>query len=404
MADFYQGGVITTLHKLTERPLAELEAELARFGRRHPMTLILPSLYSELAGPALARIVAELSEARYIDEIVVGLDRADADEFAHARRFFERLPQRLRILWQDGPRLRALDEALRAEGLAPRQEGKGRNVWYCLGYVASVGRARAIALHDCDILTYSRGLVARLFYPVANPAFGFEFCKGYYARVADDRLGGRATRLFVQPLLRSLKKILGEIDYLQFLDSFRYPLSGEFSMRSELIEALRIPSDWGLEVGMLSEVYRNTAPRQVCQVDIADNYDHKHQELGDAERSGGLSRMSYEIAKSVFRKLGTEGIPMGRGFFRALKASYYREALDMLERYEADACLNGLRLDRHSEECAIEVFSRSIIDAGEQYMENPMEVPFIPNWSRVFSAIPDFAEQLQAAVEADNGG
>ncbi len=402
MADFYQDGVITTLHKLTDRPAEALEAELARFARRNPMTLILPSLYSELQGPALAHIVDELTHATYIGEIVVGLDRADADAFAHAREFFGRLPQRTRILWQDGPRLRALDERLAEQGLAPRQEGKGRNVWYCLGYVASANRARAVALHDCDITTYSRQLVARLFYPVANPNFGFEFCKGYYARVADGSLGGRATRLFVQPLVRSLQKILGDIDYLRFLDSFRYPLSGEFSMRSELIEALRIPSDWGLEVGILSEVYRNTAPREVCQVDIADNYDHKHQDLGDSERSGGLSRMSYEIAKSLFRKLGTEGIPMDQGFFRALKASYYREALDMLERYEADACLNGLRLDRHSEESAVEIFSRSIIDAGEQYMENPMEVPFIPNWSRVFSAIPDFAQWLLEAVEADN--
>ncbi len=402
MADFYQGGVITTLHNLTERPTEALEAELTRFAHRKPMTLILPSLYSELQGPALAHIVDELTHATYIDEIVVGLDRADADDFAHARQFFGRLPQRVRILWQDGPRLRALDEQLAEEGLAPRREGKGRNVWYCLGYVASANRARAIALHDCDIITYSRQLVARLFYPVANPNFGFEFCKGYYARVTDDSLGGRATRLFVQPLVRSLQKILGDIDYLRFLDSFRYPLSGEFSMRSELIEALRIPSDWGLEIGMLSEVYRNTASRQVCQVDIADNYDHKHQDLGDGERRGGLSRMSYEIANSLFRRLGTEGIPMDQSLFRALKACYYREALDMLERYEADARINGLRLDRHNEEGAIEIFSRSIIDAGAQYMENPMGVPFISNWSRVFSAIPEFTQQLLAAVEADN--
>jgi glucosyl-3-phosphoglycerate synthase len=41
--------------------------------------------------------------------------------------------------------------------------------------------------------------------------------------------------------------------------------------------------------------------------------------------------------------------------------------------------------------------------AGESYLDNPMETPFIPNWNRVISAIPDFGQQLRAAVAADNG-
>jgi glucosyl-3-phosphoglycerate synthase len=241
-----------------------------------------------------------------------------------------------------------------------------------------------------------------LLYPVANPAFSFEFCKGYYPRIAEDRLSGRVTRLFVTPLIRTLKKILGPMDYLEFMDSFRYPLSGEFSLRKDLLKTLRIPSDWGLEIGVLSEVYRNLSRHQVCQVDIADQYDHKHQNLSPEDKNSGLSRMSKEIAKSIYRKLATEGVDFSMEFFRTVKATYYRLALDCIEQYYYDAEINDLVFDRHGEEQCVEVFAHSLISAGESFFNNPMEAPFIPNWNRVLSAIPDIGEQLQQAVAADN--
>lgn len=401
MSDFFQNGVITTLHNLNDRPIESLEEELHEFSSRNPMTLILPSLYSELEGPALKHIVEKLKDATYINQIVIGLDRADEKQFAHARDFFSELPQDKRILWNDGPRLRAIDAELREKELAPKEPGKGRNVWYCFGYVLAANNSRAVALHDCDILTYERDMPARLFYPVSNPAFGFEFCKGYYSRVHDNRLSGRTTRLFVTPLIRAFTKMVGNMDYLSFLDSFRYPLAGEFSMRTEMISSMRMPSDWGLEVGVLSEVYRNTSVRRVCQVDIADNYDHKHQVVGD-DKTSGLHRMSYEIAKSIIRRIGTEGIAMGPEFFRSLKATYYREALDMLSRYAADAKINHLSIDRHSEEKTIELFAQNILAAGSSFLEKSEDIPLIPNWNRVSNAIPDISARILEAVELDN--
>ena len=403
MSDFKQNGPITTLHRLPGYSLEKIENDLRRFAKRSPMTLILPSLFSELEGPALANILEELKGADYINEIVIGLDQASEEQFHYAKEFFSCLPQKTRILWNDGPRLRAIADELEARKLGPSQAGKGRNVWYCMGYILSENNSKAVALHDCDILTYTRDIPARLFYPIVNPALDFEFCKGYYTRVNDKgQLSGRVTRLFVQPLITSLQKVLGHTEYLDFLDAFRYPLSGEFSLSTDLINAMRIPSDWGLEVGILSEAYRNTTSRRVCQVDIADNYDHKHQEMGEEDHKGGLSRMSYEIAKAIFRKLGTEGTIMDKAFFRALKAVYLREALDMLERYDADAHINGLTLDLHAEEKSVEFFSGSILDAGEKYLKNPLETPFIPNWMRVFSAVPDLPERLLEAVKQDN--
>ncbi len=401
MADFKQNGIIATLHKLRERPIEDLEAELSGFAKKNPMALILPSLYSELDGPALSRIIDDLCLVPYIDHIIVGLDRADEAEYKRAREFFARLPQRTTLLWNDGPRLQALNALLDEQRLAPGQRGKGCNAWYCFGYALALDEAEAIALHDCDIVTYDRHLPARLFYPVANPAFDYRFCKGYYARLTEDSMGGRATRLFVVPLIKSLKRILGNSNYLEYLDSFRYPLSGEFALKKDELKSLRIPSDWGLEIGVLSEVYRNIALQHVCQVDIADRYDHKHQPMSRNEGEG-LGRMAVEIAKSIYRKLATEGVLMTRGLFRTLKATYYRTALDMLQQYVCDAQINGYVVDVHAEEQAIELFTGAIINAGDHYLANPMEVPFIPNWNRVFSAVPDFSEQFIAAVAADN--
>lgn len=401
MADFHQNGIITTLHNLTHRHLADLESDLMQFSTKRPMGLLLPSLFSELEGEALPHIVRQLQTVPYLSEIVIGLDRADEDQYRQALQFFGTLPQHHRVLWQDGPRLRALDAELAEQGLAPKQAGKGRNVWYCMGYMLASGRAESVALHDCDIVTYDSGMLARLIYPVANPLFNYEFCKGFYARVAGGRLNGRVNRLLVTPLLRALKAVMGPGEYLDYLDSFRYPLAGEFSFRRDVLSDLRIPSDWGLEIGVLSEMHRNYAHNRLCQVDIADIYDHKHQDLSMDDQNGGLSKMSIDIAKAVFRKMATQGTVFTPEHFRSIKASYYRIALDFVETYRNDALMNGLQFDIHQEEASVEMFARNIMDAGQAFLENPMETPFIPSWNRVQSAVPDIFPRLYEAVEAD---
>lgn len=402
MADFYQNGIITTLHNLSDRPVEDLEADLVRFSEKRPLGLLLPSLFSELEGPALGKIIDEIAQAPYLEQIVIGLDRADEEQFRYAKKFFSKLPQHHRILWNDGPRLRALDAELQELELAPREPGKGRNVWYCMGYILASGRAESIALHDCDITTYSRDMLARLIYPVAHPQFNYEFCKGFYARVADGKINGRVSRLLVTPLLRALKKVFGDNRYLEYMDSFRYPLAGEFSFRRDVLNDIRIPSDWGLEIGVLSEMHRNYSNNRLCQVDIADVYDHKHQDLSLEDANAGLSKMSIDITKALFRKLATQGHTFNTETFRTLKATYFRIALDFVETYHNDAMMNGLKLDIHGEEEAVEMFARNIMTAGDQFLTNPMAKPFVPSWNRVVSAMPDVFERLVDAVELDN--
>ncbi len=402
MADFHQTGSVATLHRLLGYDYAEVERRLIQFSGARRITLILPSLFSELEGPALANIVAHLKDVPYLDQIVIGLDRADEDQFRFAKQYFSALPQNHVVIWNDGPNMREVQNRIADAGLDTGEPGKGRNVWYCLGYVLAAQRADVIALHDCDILTYSRELLGRLVYPVVDPSFSYLFCKGYYPRIADGKLNGRVSRLLVTPLLNALSKTVGNNDYIDYLNGFRYPLAGEFAMRTSIVPDIRIPSDWGLEIGILSEVRRNTNLRSICQVDISDAYDHKHQPLSENDPSTGLSKMSIDISKAVIRKLATDGTVFTSETFRTLKATYHRCALDLLEMYYNDARMNGLHVDRHKEEEAIELFAGNLIEAGQTFLENPMETPFVPSWSRVASADPDIMHHLSQAVMQDN--
>ena len=402
MSEFSQNGVVATLHDFSNRDLKDLERDLKKFSKDRKMELILPCLYSELEGSALPNIVSEISKTNYLNHIIIGLDRANEEQAKKAWDFFKKLNCPFTILWNDGPNLLKLDKELKNYNLAPQELGKGRNVWYCLGMAIARGEARSIAFHDCDILTFDRRLLAKLFYPVVNPLFNFEFCKGYYPRVAEGKMNGRVSRLLVTPLLTAMEKTVGHNDYLDYMKAFKYPLAGEFSFRRNLMADMRIPCDWGIEIGILSEMYRNQASNRICQVDLADTYDHKHQDLSIDDQTKGLSKMSIDIIKTLIKKLATQGNSFSLETFRSIKATYYRTALDMIDIYRSDALMNGLKYDSHMEEKAVELFALNIMKAGESFFENPMDTPFIPTWSRVNSAIPNFMNRLKQKVELDN--
>ncbi len=401
MADFHQTGVVATLHNFGTMDLERLEGELAWYSKERPIALILPSLFSELQGEALKKIVEDLKGAKYIREVVVTLGDASEEDFRYAKNFFSVLPQRTMIIWNDGERIQEIYRAVEEAGLTTGEAGKGRSVWIAWGYVLSQHQIEVIALHDCDIVTYDRLLLARLCYPAANPNFDYEYCKGYYSRVTD-RLHGRVTRLLVTPLIRALEKILGPLPLLVFLDSFRYPLAGEFSMHADLARVTRIPADWGLEIGLLAEIYRNVSPKRVCQVDIIDRYEHKHQPLSPDDPSRGLLKMGIDICKSLFRNLASEGVIFNEGVFNSLIATYVGTAHEMLKRYEDDAAINGLVFDRHAESLAVETFTRAIRIAAETFLKDPLGIPLIPSWDRVTSAIPRILDHPREAVEEDN--
>ncbi len=401
MADFYHPAMVATLHRLGRPKTEKLIAELELFSRVRPIALILPALYSDVVSEAMEGIIERLKGARFINEIVLALGPAADGEFRHVREIMSALPQDVKIIHTKGRRLQEIYRTFEENGVSAGQDGKGRSAWTSYGYVLASGKSSIIALHDCDIMNYDLDLLGRLCYPVANPTLDYVFCKGYYARVTD-KLHGRVTRLFLTPIVRALQKMVGGHAFLEFLDSFRYPLSGEFSMVIDLARVNRIPWDWGLEVGVLSEVYRNYSAKRICQVDISENYEHKHQALSAEDPSTGLMKMSIDIAKTLFRTLSSEGLVFSEAFFKTLAAAYLRLAEDSIMRYEGDAAINGLRFDRHEEAMTVDAFTNAISAAAKTIMENPLGAPLIPNWNRVISAIPGVLERLKAAVEEDN--
>lgn len=401
MSDFFQTGAVATLHRLGRPDVKRLEDDLLEFSQETPIALVLPCHARELGTKALRTIIRELRQVQYLKQIVVGVDSASPREWRRAKRMFSVLPQKPTLIWNSGPRMQALFRKLDDAELSPGESGKGRNVWICFGYALASEQARMVAVHDCDIITYNRELLARLCYPVAHPSLGFDYCKGYYARVTD-KLNGRVMRLLVTPLLRALKSILGLHPYLVYMDTFRYPLSGEFSLDMDLARRVRIPHDWALEVGLLAEVFRNSAPRAICQSELCENYDHKHQELSQRDSEKGLNKMAMDIAKSFFRRMAGEGIKLDVGLFDTLLSAYVRQAEDTLRFYAADAVLNGLRYPRHDEESAVATFVRSIRSAARAFQADPLWSPLIPNWNRVHSALPEFFDDLNRAVELDN--
>jgi glucosyl-3-phosphoglycerate synthase len=378
MADFHQSGLVATFHKLGDSNIEKIEAELAWHSQDRPIALVLPSLYSELKGAALKGILKELKNTRYIKQVVVTLGNCTKAEFDNARKFFSVLPQPTKLIWNNGKRLKQVYNTIESDGLYLGEDGKGKSAWMAYGYIIAQKDIDVIALHDCDILTYNRALLARLCYPVTNPNLDYDFCKGFYSRVTD-RMHGRVTRLLVTPLLRSLKKILRVLPLLDFLDSFKYPLAGEFSMNVDIARVNRIPGDWGLEVGVL-----------------------KHQELSPDDASKGLLKMCIDISKSIFRTLASEGVVFSDGFFKTLIATYVKTSQDMLKNYEDDATVNALVFDRHEESLAVETFTGGIKTAAGIIKEDPLGVPLIPSWDRVISAFPDIQSDLKEAVEEDN--
>jgi glucosyl-3-phosphoglycerate synthase len=411
VADFHQTGAITTLHRLHRfgtPDLERLEDEIRVHAHARPIALVLPCLFDELRDSALKGIIETLRGVPYLHQVVVAVDGAeDRSDFEAMRSAFEGVPtldgRGATLIWTDGPRMRAIRDRLRGEGLDPGERGKGRATWLAYGYVLATAEAHVVAVHDCDIREYPRELLARLCFPTVHPNLNYEFAKGYYGRVTD-RLYGRVTRLFMTPLLRAMKSVLGPLPLLEYMDSFRYPLAGECSMTTDLVRINRIPSDWGLEVGVLAEVFRNCSAKRICQVELVDNYEHKHRQLSENDPTTGLHRMVVDIAASLIRNLASYGVQFDAGFLNTLIAAYVRTAQDAVARYCDDAALNGLVFDRHEEEVAVETFSRALRTAGLSFVRDPMGTPQIPNWSRVTSALPALLDELRAAIEADRRG
>ena len=113
-------------------------------------------------------------------------------------------------------------------------------------------------------------------------------------------------------------------------------------MMANLARMNRIPWDWGLEIGVLPRCIETARPRAHARwiwrtITITNIRNFRRKTL-----RAGLRRMSCDIAKTLFRTLAAEGVVLANGLFHSLEVRYLRMAEDTLDRYYADAMLNGL--------------------------------------------------------------
>ena len=233
MADFYQTGSVTTLHRMNPNGLSRLEGDLKRFRPTMPIALVLPALYSEFETPAMQGIVKELSQVGYLQRVVVALGRADREQFCRAQQFFNDFNVPATVMWMDSDPIQGLFRLLKDNGIPAGEDGKGRSCWLAYGYLLASADCEVIALHDCDIVNYDAVARAALLsggHPQISPSSSAKAIMP-----ARETMHGRVTRLFMTPLdPPSMPRHGAECAFLRFLDSFRYRLAGEFAMGTNL--------------------------------------------------------------------------------------------------------------------------------------------------------------------------
>jgi len=391
---------ISTLHDLYADK-TQLMKQVSDAASVLPVSVVMPMLYKEIKNEALENIITHLNKCTYLKEVIIPLAANNEEEFIHVKKFFSKLTIPKLIIWCNGPKVTNLLTQLKNQGLdLINFSGKGRDIWIALG-IASI-ESYGIVLHDADIQSYDESIPTKLLYPLLEPELDFKFNKGYYARVSYDKTAmyGRVFRLFLHPLLRSLVDVLNnEPDFIRFLRAFRYPISGEFALTSDLARDLDIPSGWGVEIGVMAEIYRNIASKRVCQTDLGF-YEHKHQEIGDSTK--GLVKMSGDIFKSLLRVLIEEDhIEVTRSFLVSLRVLYHKNAQSCIKKYHADAQFNGITYDRHLEESMVEQFSNELMTAGNNYTLEPVYTR-LPDWLRTMSAKRKIREELLEIVTEEN--
>ena len=390
---------ITTIHdySINGQKIAD---RISKLSLVRPGVVIIPMLYDEIKSDSLKLIIDQLNKSSYIKQVTIALSAEDSSQYRGVLDFFGQLNIPHIVVWCNGPRIQKILEEMKEKELdITTFTGKGKDVWIAIGVASLYGYA--IAFHDADIKTYDKYLPAKLLYPIIEPELDFFYNKGYYARIDTEnkQMFGRVHRLFVEPLMETVVKDINNKEILQYLQAFRYPLSGEFAMTKDLAMNIRIPSDWGLEVGLLGEVYRNTTMKRISQIDLGF-YNHKHQSMG-SDVSEGLSKMANDIFTTFIRLLSENtNIQISIPLLHSISVKYKRLAQDLIRQYHADAICNDLKHNRHQEETYVDTFAKIIQQSKTEYFKDTSDV-LMPDWKRALSAIPNLNKRFRNAALED---
>tara|TARA_B100000073_G_scaffold291989_1_gene255134 strand:+ start:1 stop:1233 length:1233 start_codon:yes stop_codon:yes gene_type:complete len=394
----FQQGLITTIHEygISSDLLKELNNKL----KNKATAILIPCLYEEFERPALKNIREVLRQLNGLNELVIALSAKSQDQVDQARSFFSSMPFPVHLQWTNSPLVIELLKSQEKNGLELLgTPGKGWAVWQGIG--VATRKSEVVALFDADIRTFNPSYPSRMILPLLDESYGISYVKAFYSRLSleTNALQGRATRLFVGPLLASLEQLVGNGPFLKYLESFRYPLAGEFAFTKDLAMNLRIPCDWGLEIGLLSEVYRNVRTSKIAQVDLG-LFDHKHKTIGNTSKEG-LQRMCTEILSSVLRGLMEhQAETLTNTQLSTLEVLYKRVGEDRVKQFGLDSAVNQIPYDRHEEELSVQKFAKLLRPATENFLKSPATQQ-LPSWSRVLSCEHRLQEDLATSGSTD---
>ncbi len=244
----------------------------AKRGRR--ISVVLPARNEQATiGSIVAGIRTELVEAHpLVDELVV-IDSDSTDDTAT-------------IAAEAGARVHA------ARGIRPElggARGKGEAIWKSL----FVTTGELLVFIDADLTGWGTHFVSGLLGPLLRDD-RVRHVKGFYDRLLDDGSGlhapqgGRVTELVARPLLNLWRPELSAVVQ---------PLAGEWAVRRDTIEALSVPTGYGVEIALLLDVHARWGLDALAQVDLGARA-HSHQAVHD------LGVMATELIEVTSRRTG----------------------------------------------------------------------------------------------------
>jgi len=186
------------------------------------------------------------------------------------------------LIWNEAPAVRQFCAAWRRQACSSGHPGKaGRAGWPW--DTCSPKRRPTTSRSSTPTLSISTARCSRrLVLPALDPIVDFDFVKAYYSRYSD-RLHGRLTRLYLSPLAGRLHPLIGQDPYIRYLSSFRTRGRGVSPCSATWRPACACRPTGGSRIVTLFEALRHRAPVRVCQVEIADHYEHKHQGLSSTD-------------------------------------------------------------------------------------------------------------------------
>jgi hypothetical protein len=337
----------------------------------------------------LTKVVQTAYEELDLFRRQVGLLRENRAEAMNARRgFFDFI---VRTVHQFDKNLFHVLEKFNIHKLANLKQmppGKGAALWLSV----PMTNGDVVCFLDSDIMNFKREFAVSLCAPIVDVpkknrskyamtkasynrlTLTYEFPSGTYT------YGGRVTRIFAIPILRVLTKKFPKV--FRGFDSVKYPLSGEFSAKRELLENIYFPNDYSIEFSTLNQAMRKYSLKSIAQVDL-ELFCH----IGQSVK--GLDLMIAQITNRILRTLEKEGIKLSKKEKQEVISEYRREALGILPNYwrEFKSLQKKVAINervRYSEETDIHRFRRFYKHFEINFMGDPNKSQFVlPAWEQL---------------------